>query len=183
MALPHLTPGESDEYYSANDLLHQAVNGSDQALCELFERHGPSIRRRFTRKIPERWQSVLTLDDLMQETYTNALSTSRTSTRAGRALLRVGWRRSPDTTCSTRLRCSKPTNAEASDGACSSWTVIRSIPSTINWAAPGTHPADWRPKWRRVRRSKAPWHNFKKIIAKSCSCMISKVDLQRTYPA
>ena len=72
MASPHLTPGESDEYYSANDLLHQAVNGSDQALCELFERHGPSIRRRFTRKIPERWQSVLTLDDLMQETYTNA---------------------------------------------------------------------------------------------------------------
>ncbi len=72
MASPHLTPGESDEYYSANDLLHQAVNGSDQALCELFERHGPSIRRRFTRKIPQRWQSVLSLDDLMQETYTDA---------------------------------------------------------------------------------------------------------------
>ncbi len=72
MALPHLTPGESDEYYSANDLLHQAVNGSEQALCELFERYGPSLRRRFSRKIPQRWQSVLSLDDLMQETYIDA---------------------------------------------------------------------------------------------------------------
>ena len=72
LALSHLTSRESDESYPVNDLLHQAVNGNDQALCELIERHGPSIRRRFTRKIPKRWQSVLSLDDLMQETYTDA---------------------------------------------------------------------------------------------------------------
>ncbi|MCZ6652185.1 MAG: RNA polymerase sigma factor [Planctomycetota bacterium] len=72
MALPHLTSGESDGSYPVNDLLRQAVNGSERALCELFERYGPSLRRRFSQKIPKRWQSVLSLDDLMQETFTDA---------------------------------------------------------------------------------------------------------------
>ena len=54
------------------DAAAEAQRLGNAHTCKLIERHGPSIRRRFTWKIPKRWQSVLSLDDLMQETYTDA---------------------------------------------------------------------------------------------------------------
>lgn len=53
-------------------LVQRAAHGYRAALTELLERHGPAVRVRFQSQIPKRWQSVLSLDDLMQETYTDA---------------------------------------------------------------------------------------------------------------
>ena len=55
-----------------HDLLSQAVGGDRSVLKGLLARHGPAVRRRFLGKIPARWQAVLSLDDLMQQTYTDA---------------------------------------------------------------------------------------------------------------
>lgn len=53
-------------------LIDQAVSGDREALTRLIERHGPVLRDRFRREIPQRWEAMLSLDDLMQETYTDA---------------------------------------------------------------------------------------------------------------
>jgi len=57
---------------SDHDLINHAVGGDRNALSALLERYGPAVRRRFAHEIPHRWQSLLSLDDLMQETYTDA---------------------------------------------------------------------------------------------------------------
>jgi len=38
----------------------------------LLAQCGPMLRERFKNEIPRRWQSLLTIDDVMQETYTDA---------------------------------------------------------------------------------------------------------------
>lgn len=55
-----------------DELLRKAALGDRDALSTLIERHGPAVRQRFKDGIPKRWQSVLSLDDLMQEAYTDA---------------------------------------------------------------------------------------------------------------
>ena len=57
---------------SDDDLLSQAASGDGRALAELLEEHTSVVRQRLAGKIPRRWQSVLSLDDVMQETYTDA---------------------------------------------------------------------------------------------------------------
>jgi RNA polymerase sigma factor (sigma-70 family) len=56
--------------------LHQDRQGrvaSDtrDILRQLLKRHAPDVRRRIGRKIPRRWRSVLSVDDVMQQTYTD----------------------------------------------------------------------------------------------------------------
>lgn len=53
-------------------LVRQAIAGEEKALRQLLERHGPAVRKRFSSQIPRRWRALLTIDDLMQETYTDA---------------------------------------------------------------------------------------------------------------
>ena len=57
---------------SDHDLLTQASSGNTQALKELIEEHAPVVRRWLAGKIPDRWRSVLSVDDVMQQTYTDA---------------------------------------------------------------------------------------------------------------
>lgn len=57
---------------SGEDLLSQAASGDRDILKRLLKEHGPAVRERLVGKIPERWQSVLSLDDVMQQTYTDA---------------------------------------------------------------------------------------------------------------
>ena len=57
---------------SGEDLLGEAVRGNGHALAQLLEEHTPAIRGRLTGKIPRRWQSVLSVDDVLQQTYTDA---------------------------------------------------------------------------------------------------------------
>ncbi len=55
-----------------HELLDRAVAGDGEALGQLLEQSGPRVRRTLAGKIPHRWQSVLSLDDVMQEAYIDA---------------------------------------------------------------------------------------------------------------
>ncbi len=71
---------------SNDDLIEQAVTGDRQALITLLEEHAPRMYRRLAGKIPRRWQAVLSVEDVLQETYTDAfLSINRFAARHERA--------------------------------------------------------------------------------------------------
>ncbi|MCK4343523.1 MAG: sigma-70 family RNA polymerase sigma factor [Phycisphaerae bacterium] len=57
---------------SEDGLLDRAIGGDREALAQLLERYGPLVRRRLEGQIPQRWQAVLSSDDVMQETYIDA---------------------------------------------------------------------------------------------------------------
>ncbi len=54
------------------NVLLQAARGDHDALSRLVKQHGLVVRRRLADKIPRQWQSVLSVDDVMQQTYTDA---------------------------------------------------------------------------------------------------------------
>ncbi|HOW73247.1 MAG TPA: sigma-70 family RNA polymerase sigma factor [Phycisphaerae bacterium] len=54
-------------------VLDHAVRGDREALMELLNRHGPAIRLALKGRIPRRWQAVLSDDDVMQQTYADAI--------------------------------------------------------------------------------------------------------------
>jgi len=54
------------------ELIRLAVRGNKDSIEELLGRHGPALRERFRNDIPRRWRALLTIDDLMQEAYTDA---------------------------------------------------------------------------------------------------------------
>jgi RNA polymerase sigma-70 factor (ECF subfamily) len=55
------------------ELLRQAVRGDRQAVSALLEQCGAEIRGRIARRIPRRWQAVLSADDVLQQTYADAI--------------------------------------------------------------------------------------------------------------
>ena len=57
---------------TSRNLELRAVEGDQDALTRLIELHDATLRGKLGGKIPKRWQAVLSLDDLMQETYTDA---------------------------------------------------------------------------------------------------------------
>lgn len=57
---------------SEDELVERAKNGDGDALVALLERCGPAVRRGITGRIPKRWQSLLSEDDVMQQTYADA---------------------------------------------------------------------------------------------------------------
>ncbi|NLG42472.1 MAG: sigma-70 family RNA polymerase sigma factor [Phycisphaerae bacterium] len=57
---------------SEAELVKQAVMGNTRALTALLERVGPEVRRRIAPTIPSRWRPMVSLEDLMQETYIDA---------------------------------------------------------------------------------------------------------------
>jgi RNA polymerase sigma factor (sigma-70 family) len=58
---------------SDEDLAHRAAQGEQESLVELLERYAPSVRARLAGEISQRWQSVLSEDDVMQQTYADVL--------------------------------------------------------------------------------------------------------------
>lgn len=54
-------------------MLRLAISGDAAALCSLLVKHGPDVRGRIAREIPHRWQSVLSDDDILQQTYADAM--------------------------------------------------------------------------------------------------------------
>ena len=56
---------------SGDDSLRQAASGDRDALRQLLQEHGPGVRRQLHGKIPRHWQAVLSVDDVMQQTYTD----------------------------------------------------------------------------------------------------------------
>jgi len=57
---------------SERDLLNQASRGEKDALVELLRTHGPAVHRRIAGRIPRRWRSLVSADDVMQQTYADA---------------------------------------------------------------------------------------------------------------
>lgn len=55
---------------SEKELMDRAIGGDRDALVTLLERHGPMVRQGLAGAIPRRWQSVLSVDDVMQQAYT-----------------------------------------------------------------------------------------------------------------
>ncbi len=53
-------------------LLDRALDGDAEALGALLERHGRAVRCALAGAIPKRWRSVLSLDDVVQQAYTDA---------------------------------------------------------------------------------------------------------------
>ena len=54
------------------ELVRRAARGDREVLAELFRRVGPLVRPGIASAIPKRWQSLITVDDVMQQTYTDA---------------------------------------------------------------------------------------------------------------
>jgi RNA polymerase sigma-70 factor (ECF subfamily) len=57
---------------SDDDVLRRAVAGDRQALVELLEAHGPKVRHALSASFPRKWQSLLSVDDVLQQAYTDA---------------------------------------------------------------------------------------------------------------
>ena len=59
---------------SDDNLLQQAVRGDRDALVTLLKRHGPAVRGRLAGRIPKRWQSLVSEDDVVQQTYADVIA-------------------------------------------------------------------------------------------------------------
>ena len=57
---------------SASDRLERAKRGDDQALSEMLSEATSSVRASLVGQIPSRWSSVLSEEDILQQTYTDA---------------------------------------------------------------------------------------------------------------
>lgn len=72
------------------DLVALAVNGDEEALSTLLQRHGPIVRGQIAAQIGAKWQNVLDADDVMQVTYLEAfLRVERLQPRGEEAF--AGW--------------------------------------------------------------------------------------------
>ena len=54
------------------NLVNRARAGDRGALGDLLQQHGPKIRRTLRGAIPKRWQALLSIDDVLQQTYLDA---------------------------------------------------------------------------------------------------------------
>lgn len=61
-----------DSRTSESELVTKAIGGDAGALTALLERHGPTVRGRLAADLPRKWQSVLSVDDVLQQAYTDA---------------------------------------------------------------------------------------------------------------
>jgi len=57
---------------SDDELLQQACAGDEAALGKLLDRHTPELRRVVAGKLSTKWQSLLSEEDVLQETFTDA---------------------------------------------------------------------------------------------------------------
>jgi RNA polymerase sigma factor (sigma-70 family) len=55
-----------------DEVFQKAVRGDRDALVSLLKRHGPGVRAGLNGSIPHRWRSLLSEDDVMQQTYADA---------------------------------------------------------------------------------------------------------------
>ena len=55
-----------------DELLQQACDGDEKALGKLLDLHTPELRRAVAGKLSTKWQSLLSEEDILQETFTDA---------------------------------------------------------------------------------------------------------------
>ena len=58
---------------SDDELVKQVGEGHRPALTELLGRHAPTVRQAVAKQIPRRWRSLLSEDDVMQQTYADTI--------------------------------------------------------------------------------------------------------------
>ena len=74
---------------SDQDLLRQAAEGDADSLARIVREHGLIVRSQVATEIPQKWQSVLCVDDVMQQTYTDAFVDADRFSSDGGSL--TGW--------------------------------------------------------------------------------------------
>ncbi|MFH1748301.1 MAG: sigma-70 family RNA polymerase sigma factor [Planctomycetota bacterium] len=57
---------------SDDNLLEKAASGDPDALGTLLEQYAVRLRGQMSGEVPPRWRSVLSIDDILQETYIDA---------------------------------------------------------------------------------------------------------------
>ena len=57
---------------SEREMLNRAMRGDTDALVALLHEHGGSVRTWLGGRMPQQWRSVLSVDDVMQQTYIDA---------------------------------------------------------------------------------------------------------------
>lgn len=62
---------------SSADILVRACSGDSTALAELLQNHTPLLCAELRSKIPDRWRALLTVEDVLQETYTDVFLSIR----------------------------------------------------------------------------------------------------------
>lgn len=65
-------PPASNREAEVQERLSEAQAGNGDALAELLEHHAPRVRRALAGAIPRRWQSLLSIDDVMQQSFADA---------------------------------------------------------------------------------------------------------------
>ena len=74
---------------SHDEAISRAICGDREALATLLESTGPTVRRAIAGRIPGRWQSVLSEDDVMQQTYADAFQSISRFTPLGDGAFRA----------------------------------------------------------------------------------------------
>lgn len=59
--------------HSTAQLLARAVGGDESAVAALLKHHAPALRRIVAMDLPKRWRSVLSEDDVLQQTFVDAV--------------------------------------------------------------------------------------------------------------
>jgi len=54
------------------ELMKKAMTGDESALSALIQHYHALLRGRFQQSLPQRWNGLLSVDDVLQETYTDA---------------------------------------------------------------------------------------------------------------
>jgi len=98
-----------------DDFVARAIQGDLDALRSLLQRHGPSLRPVLAREIPKRWQALLSADDVLQQTYADAV-VAITTLQSTREASFAAWL---ETTARNNLRDAiKMLEAEKRGGNC-----------------------------------------------------------------
>ena len=71
------------------ELLHRAVSGDEAALTILLGRYDPQLRPRVASDLPRKWQSLLSVDDVLQQAYTDAFMAIERFTPQGEGSFRA----------------------------------------------------------------------------------------------
>jgi len=58
---------------SEDSLIDKAIHGDLEALALLLEKYGPALRQGLAGQLPRRWRSLLSEDDVVQQTYADAV--------------------------------------------------------------------------------------------------------------
>lgn len=75
---------------SEDDLIKRAIEGDSDSLRDILKIHAPNIRLHIAQNISRRWRSLLSEDDVMQQTYADVIHAIKRFVPVGEGSFR-GW--------------------------------------------------------------------------------------------